>query len=131
VGDLFVANGGQLTSGEARLGGLLPATGTAVVGGDGSLWETGNIAVGYGVSGTLTIENGGRVNSNDAYVSYGVLSDDSQVTVEGIGLGNNQASMWALLGNLFIGQSMFGSVEVLNGGDLYVSQDVYIKTALS
>jgi probable HAF family extracellular repeat protein/T5SS/PEP-CTERM-associated repeat protein len=128
VGDLFVANGGQLTSGEARLGGLVvPAIGTAVVGGDNSVWDTGNIAVGYGVSGTMTIENGGRVNSNDAYISYGVLSDESQVTVEGIGLGNNQASMWALLGNLFVGQSWFGSVEVLNGGDLYVSQDAYIK----
>ncbi len=54
AGDLFVTNGGHLTSAEARLGGLLPtATGTAVVGGDGSLWETGNIAVGYGISGTL------------------------------------------------------------------------------
>ncbi len=128
AGDLFVANGGQLTSAEARLGGLLPtAPGTAVVGGDGSLWQTGNIAVGYGVSGTLTVESGGRVDSNDGYVSFGSLSDDSQVTIEGISAGTSQASMWALLGNLFVGQSTFGSVEVLNGGDLYVSQDVYIK----
>ncbi len=128
AGDLFVANGGHLTSAEARLGGLLAtASGTAVVGGDSSLWETGNIAVGYGVSGTLTIESGGRVNSNDGYVSFGILSDDSQATVEGIGLGSNQASLWALLGNLFVGQSAFGSVEVLNGGDLYVSQDAHIK----
>jgi len=127
VGDLFVANGGQLTSCEARLGGLLPtAHGTAVVGGDGSLWETGNIAVGYGVSGTLTIESGGRVNSNDGYVSFGVISDDSQVTIDGIGAGTSQASMWALLGSLTIGQSAFGFVEVLNGGDLYVSQHVHI-----
>jgi len=127
AGDLFVANGGHLTSAEARLGGLLPAApGTAVVGGDGSLWETGNIAVGYGVSGTLTIESGGRVDSNDGYVSFGILSEDSQVTIDGVGVGASQASMWALLGNLFVGQSAFGSVEVLNGGDLYVSQDVHI-----
>jgi T5SS/PEP-CTERM-associated repeat protein len=127
AGDLFVANGGQLTSAEARLGGLLPtAPGTAVVGGDGSLWQTGNIAVGYGVSGTLTIESGGRVDSNDGYVSFGVISDDSLVTIEGIGAGTSQASMWALLGSLTVGQTGFGSVEVLNGGDLYVSQDVHI-----
>lgn len=127
AGDLFVANGGHLTSAEARLGGLLPtAPGTAVVGGDGSLWQTGNIAVGYGVSGTLTIENGGRVDSNDAFVSYGILSEDSQVTVEGVGLGSGQASLWALLGSLTIGQTWFGSVEILNGGDLYVSQNVHI-----
>jgi hypothetical protein len=35
--------------------------------------------------------------------------------------------MWALLGSLTVGQTWFGSVEVLDGGDLYVSQDVYIK----
>jgi len=128
VGDLFVANGGHLTSAEARLGGLLPKSpGTAVVGGDGSLWDTGNIAVGYGVSGTLTIENGGRVNSNDAFVSFGVLSDDSQVTIDGVGASTNQASLWALLGSLTVGQTGFGMVEVLNGGDLYVSQNVHIK----
>lgn len=128
VGDLFVTAGGHLSSAEARLGGLLPTgTGTANVGGDGSLWETGNIAVGYGVSSTLTIQYGGRVNSNDAYVSWGILSEDSQVTVEGFSAITHQPSMWALLGGLFVGQTEFGSVEVLNGGSLYVTQDVQIK----
>ncbi len=101
VGDLFVTAGGRLSSAEARLGGLLATGfGTADVGGDGSLWETGNIAVGYGVSGTLTIQYGGRVNSNDAYVSYGILSEDSQVTVDGFSAITNQPAMWALLGSL-------------------------------
>lgn len=126
AGDLWVANGGQLTSAEARLGGLLAGSnGAAVVGGDGSLWQTGNIAVGYAVSGTLAVENGGRVDSNDAFVSWGILSEDSQVTVDGA--GTSRSSLWALLGDLTIGQTWFGSVEVLNGGDLYVSHDVHIK----
>lgn len=34
-------------------------------------------------SGILDIQYGGRVNSNDAYVSWGVLSEDSQVTITG------------------------------------------------
>jgi probable HAF family extracellular repeat protein/T5SS/PEP-CTERM-associated repeat protein len=128
AGELFVTAGGQLTSAEARIGGLL-ATGTGVadVGGDGSLWDTGNIAVGYGVSGTLTIQYGGRVNSNDAYVSWGALSEDSNVIVNSISANTSQPSMWELLGSLTVGQTWFGSVEVLDGGDLYVSQDVYIK----
>jgi len=126
AGDLFVANGGHLSSAEARLGGLLAGSnGAAAVGGDGSLWQTGNIAVGYAVSGTLTVENGGRVDSNDAFVSFGILSEDSQVTVDGA--GTSRSSLWALLGDLTIGQTWFGSVEVLNGGDLYVSHDVHIK----
>ena len=126
--NLFVTAGGQLTSAESRLGGLLPlSVGTADVGGAGSLWETGNIAVGYGVSGTLTIQYGGRVNSNDAYVSWGVLSEDSQVTVSGVSATSGQPAMWALLGSLFVGQTDFGSVEVLDGGSLYVSHDAQIK----
>lgn len=127
AGELFVTAGGHLTSAEARIGGLLSTgTGTADVGGDGSLWETGNIAVGYGISGTLAIQYGGRVNSNDAYVSWGVLSEDSQVTVNSISAVTGQPSMWALLGSLYVGQTEFGSVEVLDGGSLYVSQDAHI-----
>ncbi|MBL8094882.1 MAG: hypothetical protein JNL73_12010 [Anaerolineales bacterium] len=128
AGELFVTAGGHLTSAEARIGGLLATgTGTADVGGAGSLWETGNIAVGYGISSTLTIQYGGRVNSNDAYVSWGVLSGDSEVTVNGISAVNGQPALWALLGSLFVGQKEFGSVAVLEGGSLYVSQDVHIK----
>ncbi|MCC6956406.1 MAG: hypothetical protein IT316_06390 [Anaerolineales bacterium] len=128
AGELFVTAGGHLTSAEARIGGLLPTgTGVADVGGDGSLWDTGNIAVGYGVSGTLDIQYGGRVNSNNAYVSWGVLSEDSTATVRGLSATTHQPAMWALLGSLFVGQSWFGSVEALDGGDLYVSQDVHIK----
>lgn len=127
VGDLFVTAGGHLTSAESRIGGLLATgAGTANVGGDGALWDTGNIAVGYGISGTLTIQYGGRVNSDDAYVSYGILSEDSQVTVDGFSAITNQPAMWALLGSLYVGQSAFGSVEVLNGGSLYITQDVHI-----
>ncbi|MCG3141822.1 MAG: hypothetical protein HDKAJFGB_03151 [Anaerolineae bacterium] len=127
AGDLFVTAGGHLTSAESRLGGILSTgTGTANVGGDGSLWETGNIAVGFGVSSTLTIQYGGRVNSNDAYVSYGVLSSHSQVTVDGISAVTSQPAMWALQGNLQIGQAWPGYVEVLNGADLVVNQNVHI-----
>jgi len=126
-GDLFVANGGHLTSAEARLGGLLStAPGTAVVGGDGSLWQTGNIAVGYGKSGALTIENGGRVDSNNASVSFGILSEDSEVIIEGIGAGTSQPSLWAVGGDLAVGQSDNGSVEVLKGGQLAVNGNTFI-----
>lgn len=128
AGELFVTAGGHLTSAEARIGGLLSTSpGVADVGGDGSLWDTGNIAVGYGAIGTMTIQYGGRVNSNDAYVSWGVLSNGSEVKVNNISANTSQPSMWALSGSLYVGQTWFGSVEVLDGGDLYVSQDVYIR----
>ncbi|MFN8546034.1 MAG: hypothetical protein U0807_17785 [Candidatus Binatia bacterium] len=129
AGELFVANGAELSSAEARLGGWLP--GTAVVGGDGSTWRTGNIAVGYGVEGTLTIENGARVESNAAFVAYGGTQWDpaaySEVTVDGVGLGSGTASFWGVQGDLKIGNSLFGDVDVLNGGNLHVTQNVHVS----
>lgn len=123
-GELFVTDGGQLTSAESRVGFMME--GIADVGGNGSLWNTGNLAVGYVVSGTLEVKMGGRVNSNSGYVAYGADSDDSQVLVEGVHPGTGQASMWALLGDLVIGQGAFGYAEAENGGDIYVTQDVRI-----
>lgn len=125
-GEVFVVAGGHLTSTETRLGGLLPeAYGGAEVSGDGSYWSTGNLAVGYGDSASLVIRGGARVDSDDAFISYGVPSEDSEVIIDGAGLG--QSSLWALQGSLTIGHTNFGSVDVIDGGDLYVSQDVSIK----
>ncbi|MCC7353365.1 MAG: hypothetical protein IT330_06360 [Anaerolineae bacterium] len=121
AGDLFVANG-HLTSAESRLGGALP--GTAVVGGDGSLWQTGNIAVGYGVSGTLTIERGGRVDSDDAFVGYGVVSDGSYVLIDGVAAGG-QPSLWGVQGNLTVEER--GWVDVQDGAQLAANQNIYLK----
>lgn len=123
-GELFVTAGGQLASAESRLGVI--SEGIADVGGDGSLWNTGNLAVGYVVSGTMEVKMGGRVNSNSGYVAFGADSDDSQALVEGVHPGTGQASMWALLGDLVIGQGAFGYAEAENGGDIYVTQDVRI-----
>lgn len=124
VGDLFVANGGHLTSAEARLGGAQP--GSATVGGDGSLWQTGNIAVGYGVSGTLTIENGGRVSSKTAVVGFGDSTQTSEAKVDFDAPSPGQVSLWAVEDNLTIGPSGAGLVDVGNGGQLVVNQNVSI-----
>ena len=123
-GELFVTDGGQLTSAESRVGFMME--GVADVGGNGSLWNTGNLAVGYVVSGTMEVKMGGRVNSDSGYVAYGTDSNNSQVLVGGVHPGTGQASMWALLGDLVIGQGAFGYAEAENGGDIYVTQDVRI-----
>ena len=124
MGELFVTDGGQLTSAESRLGGLME--GVADVGGNGTIWQTGNIAVGYQVTGTLEIKLGGLVDSDSAYVAFGGASEDSRVEVDGVSPVTGQASMWALLGDLIIGQGAAGQVDVENGGDLYVNQNVQI-----
>lgn len=124
VGDLFVANGGHLVSAEARLGGAQP--GSAAVGGAGALWQTGNLAVGYGVSGTLSIENGGRVDSNSAVVGFGNRELASTVAIDFDAPSPGQVSLWALEGDLTIGPSAAGYVDVGNGGQLVVNQNVSI-----
>jgi probable HAF family extracellular repeat protein/T5SS/PEP-CTERM-associated repeat protein len=126
MGEVFVTGGGHLASAETRLGGLLAdASGGAEVSGDGSYWQTGNIAVGYGDSASLTIRGGARVDSDDGFISYGIFSEDSRVTIDGAGA--SQSSLWALQGNLTIGLTNFGSLETFNGADLYVSKDVNIR----
>lgn len=124
MGELFVTAGGQLASAESRLGGLLP--GVADVGGNGSEWNTGNIAVGHEVSGTLEIKLGGRVNSDSGFVAFGASSDGSRVDIDEAAPSPGPASMWALQGDLIIGQGDEGLVGVDNGGDLFVFQDVQI-----
>mgnify|MGYP001004540270 FL=1 len=125
AGELFVANGGHLSSAEARLGGSQP--GSAVVGGDGSLWDTGSIAVGYAGQGALTIENGGRVNSNTAVVGFGDQNSHSNVIVDGFAVGSGQPSLWAVGGTLTGEDGAW--IDVQNGAQLAVNQDVYLKGA--
>lgn len=67
-GKLFIANGGFVTALETILG-ADSAQGSAIVGGDGSQWETGNLVVGSTSRGNLTIEAGGAVNSGDVVIS--------------------------------------------------------------
>ncbi len=61
---LAVQNGGTLTDFGGFVGDLPGSRGTATVSGAGSTWtNTGTIVVGGLGTGTLTIQNGGTVNS--------------------------------------------------------------------
>src|SRR5262249_55952350 len=75
-GGLDVESGGTASSfGAVTLGQNSGATGTAIVNGSGSSWSIStvtpsnlaNLTIGKAGTGTLTIENGGLVNSGNVY----------------------------------------------------------------
>lgn len=109
-GILTINTGGEVTSGEARIGTGVGG-GNATVGKNGS-WKTGNIAIGAGGKGELTIAEGGHVESGAA-----VIGQDAGA---GGGLGNKvvvDASSWSVA-SLLVGDAATGRLEVKNGAEV-------------
>ena len=64
---LTIQNGGTLTDSVGTVGNLPGGLGTVTVSGAGSTWtNTGTVVVGGQGTGTLTIQDGGTVNSGAA-----------------------------------------------------------------
>jgi len=122
-GRLFVANGAEVTSSAATIGG--PFGGEATVGGEDSKWTTGNLAVGIGGGpGVLNVEAGGRVDSAE-----GVIGQGSGVGSRVIVTGHDPqkvASLWNTTGNLRVGAAGSGRLEVTAGGSATAGRDLLI-----
>ncbi len=103
-------------------------TGTVTVTGEGStLYGTGlqELYVGYSGDGTLSIEDGGYVESG--VTAIGLLPDSTgAVTVDGVaGDGEGDVSLWENLGSIVVGGYGDGTLTVSNGGEVY-SSELYI-----
>jgi len=133
-GRLFVAGGAKVTSAAATIGG--PFRGEATVGGEDSLWTTGNLAVGAGDNpntpnieasgpGTLNIEAGGLVDSDEAVIGQGT-GLGSRVTVTG--RDSQDASSWHVSKALKVGAAGSGRLEVTSGGNAIAIGDIEIAT---
>ena len=86
------------------------STGTATVAGVGSEWiNSGNLYVGYGGRGMLSISSGGEVGNADGYIANN-SSAPGAVTVDGTG------SNWTNAGKLYVGYSGSGTLAITNGG---------------
>ena len=114
-GSLRVEGGGQVNTGSyAFIGydatGTSASSGAAVVTGAGSRWtHTGGLYVGDFASGTLTIEEGGIVNSQGGYVGEGTTTAIGSVTVRGAG------SRWNNTSQLMLGTYGSGTMTVEDG----------------
>lgn len=117
TGTLNVLSGGLVTSPDAYLGGISGGTGVVSVTGPNARLEVSanslsTLNVGWNGAGTLTVANGGIVQSQRAVL--GEFDDGvGVVTITGAG------SQWINNQLLFIGMSGEGSLNIADGG--YVS----------
>jgi outer membrane autotransporter protein len=115
TGALKVEGGGVVSNADGVIG--YDNVGTATVSGtDGSghasTWKnSGDLYVGYNGAGTLTVENGGKVENGDGYIGfYSNGSVAGSATVSGVG------SAWTNTGDLTVGVYGIGNLTVANGG---------------
>ncbi|HEX4131972.1 MAG TPA: hypothetical protein VHZ24_18210 [Pirellulales bacterium] len=119
AGSLEVFGGTTLTdSGNAYLGYVAGATGSAIISGTGAQWaNSGDLYVGVSGGGILTITAAGMVSSANGYLGFNAGSSGS-ATVAGSG------STWSVASNLYIGGSSTASgaatLAVTNSGVLSV-----------
>jgi T5SS/PEP-CTERM-associated repeat protein len=114
TGELFVEDGGSVSNSDGIIGGFHGATGTVTVTGAGSTWSnSGDLSIGDHGTGTLSILNGGDVLNTSGFIGRNATpttSSTGTVTVSGAG------STWTNSGNLLIGASGTGTMNVSDGG---------------
>jgi T5SS/PEP-CTERM-associated repeat protein len=105
----LVANSDAYVAFESGSIGTVLVTGASSPGAASTWDNSGNLYVGYAGNGTLTIADGGRVESGHAYVGY-VAGGSGAVLVSG------PASSWQAAGFVYVGSSAPGSLTVNNFG---------------
>ena len=115
TGTLTIRDGVAVTSGAGCLGYKNGSAGIATVSGTGSTWTIGgDFRVGLSGTGTLNINNGGKVNtSGDSTVVLGYDAGSAgTVHVDGPG------STWNFTGDLGVGLYGTGALNITNGGQV-------------
>lgn len=131
-GDLRIEDGGKVTSTIGELGWAQSVTDIVTVTGNGSKWISDNLSVGKEGWGTLNIEDGGYIKTENSTVGYDEngysLYDQSGGIVSVIGPG----SKWDNSGDLLIGNDAAdagtGAVNVENGGEINIVGQTLIST---
>ncbi|HEY4136518.1 MAG TPA: autotransporter outer membrane beta-barrel domain-containing protein [Alphaproteobacteria bacterium] len=119
-GTLNIEDGGKVTTDSAQVGqsfggtGMLNVTGNDGDGNRSTLGVSGNLTVGQGGSGTMNVTDGGRVTSAAGFLGYDTGSDGT-ATVSGTDSDGN-ASIWAITGDLTVGNDGTGALHIENGG---------------
>lgn len=118
VGTLTIQGGGTAASATGALG-YTGGTGTVIVtGSDGSgnvsSWTMlGDLSVGYGGSGSLSILDGGLVSNGFGIIANG--GGTASATVSGVDVHGN-VSTWINNSTLIVGSEGTGSLLIENGG---------------
>jgi T5SS/PEP-CTERM-associated repeat protein len=116
TGIFAITNGGHATDNFGTIGNS-PGTGTgsASVDGVGSIWDnTAALHIGDATTGTLTVTNGGVVNSTDGYLAT-FSTGNGSANIDGAG------SAWNVSGALYVGYAGTGEVLLSNSGVVNVA----------
>lgn len=112
-GYLNILSGSDVNSADSIIANGTNTIGDALVSGTGSTWTTtGGLLVGGGGVGTLDVSNGGFVQSGTATIANLASASGSSVNVDGAG------SQWSVLGNLYLGASGSGTLNVTGDGNV-------------
>lgn len=112
-GYLNILSGSDVTSADSIIANGTNTIGDALVSGTGSTWTTtGGLLVGGGGVGTLDVMDGGFVQSGTATIANLASASGSSVNVDGAG------SQWSVLGDLYLGASGSGTLNVTDDGNV-------------
>jgi T5SS/PEP-CTERM-associated repeat protein/autotransporter-associated beta strand protein len=111
TGTLLIQSGAAVSMGTiSSVGRRLGSTGSVTVDGAGSTWtNSSSTYVGDSGTGTLRIQNGGKVIDYNGYVGR-LAGSTGSATVDG------NSSIWANSNDLIIGNGGTGTLTVQNGG---------------
>lgn len=124
AGTLNISNGGLVNSATGIIGNGVGGDGTVTVSGhDGngnaSTWNNSNqLHIGYDGTGTLSILDGGVVNSGQGLI--GANAGANSVTVSGRDV-NGKASTWNAANNIYVGYYGNGALSVADGAHVATS----------
>ena len=118
TGTLTIADGGTVSNEDnSYIGNSDGSTGTVTVTGEGSSWDiTDTFYVGNNGTGTLTIADGGTVDSSSRTYIGNFQNATGTVSVTG------EDSSWENTGDLFVGNSGTGTLTIAKGGELEATQ---------
>jgi T5SS/PEP-CTERM-associated repeat protein len=112
TGLLKITNGGTVNSQQAynEIAAGQGSSGTASVDGAGSTWSSyGSVYVGYYGTATLSVTNGGLINSQGGVFAR-MAESSGTATVSGPG------SRWIAGGGIYVGEQGKGLLKIINGG---------------
>jgi T5SS/PEP-CTERM-associated repeat protein/autotransporter-associated beta strand protein len=123
-GELGILEGGTVTSNQGLIGDSAGSEGIVTIDGVGSNWSTripsAGMFIGYGGKGTLTVQNGGSVNTNTTWLGYWPGSD-GKLVVTGAG------SSYIDEGDMHVGREGSGTVEINDGAYVEIFNSLYVN----
>jgi T5SS/PEP-CTERM-associated repeat protein/autotransporter-associated beta strand protein len=130
-GQLEITGGGSVTdSSRGYIGLSTGSTGAVTVSGTGSAgnpstWNSGQLNVGAEGDGTLNITDGGLVTNSNGYIGE-FTGSTGAVTVSGTDSAGNP-STWTNSGQLRVGNSGNGTLDITDGGLVSVGDQLTIE----